>query len=77
MPRMHPREIVVRKAESELHSLIAKWASDLEKNEESDLTVWEYIQVVQSVLSSTILNLAKIQIRIERHGDPNKPGGFA
>ena len=72
MPKIHPREHPVLAATSELRSLVAKWMG---KN--PDLTTFELLQVVNGVLYSEMSGILKYAIREERHGDTNKPGGWA
>ncbi len=70
MPKLHEREILIRQAEIKLREALTKLT------DEFDLTPFEYIQLVQNILGGEILQTCKYQIRVERHGDANKPGGF-
>jgi hypothetical protein len=69
--KLHEREKLVRAAEIDLRQAL------LELGKKHDLTSFEYIQVVQRVLGGEILSTCKYGIRIERHGDPETPGGLA
>lgn len=71
MPKLHEREAVVREAKLKLSEAVQEWGKG------HDLTQFEYLQVVQGVLGDEILGACKYAIRVERHGDPNKPGGLA
>jgi hypothetical protein len=72
--RLHPREALVREARIELHQAVLDW---LRKEEVSELTAYEEVMVVTSVLSQVITGAMKYAIREERHGDAETPGGLA
>jgi hypothetical protein len=69
--RLHERTINVDRAENDLRLAIDSVVH------EHDLTTWEALRVVSSAANSYILGLAKVGIRIERHGDPNALGDVA
>lgn len=69
--RPHPRERAVRKARSALQSHLTQWLRHHE------LTTYEEILIITSVMGEAITGAMKYGIRIERHGDPNTPGGLA
>lgn len=71
LPQIHPREEKVRIAEIEIKKAI------FEAFERHDLTSAEQLRILSLVLSSEIGGIAKYAIRIERHGDADKAGGFA
>lgn len=71
MPKLHEREALVRAAEKVLQGALSEILSNHE------LTQMEYIQMCQNVLGREILTTCKYAIRVERHGNPNTPGGFA
>lgn len=65
---LHEREIMVSKAQLEFSTAF------LELEQKYDLTYGE----MTKLLSSQLAELAKCQIRAERHPeDPSKPGGIA
>lgn len=68
LPKMHERSIVCRKAEQELltsvHAVITKYS----------LTTAEQLQLVNMVAHDFIAGVLKFAIRVERHGDVDKPG---
>ena len=69
MPKMHKREFIVKKAEIELNSLIIQIRQNL--------TEGEYLRVISNVFHGCLANIAKWQIREERHPkDLNKPGAW-
>lgn len=67
--RIHPREKKVQKAERALIETLMEVMR-------MDLTNAEYLQVLNSVFSDAIALNLKHQIRQERHGDKDKPGGL-
>jgi hypothetical protein len=71
--KIHPREALVRQAESDLSEAVHR---AMEKNATA-LTTIETLAVLNRVLSDCIARILKYEIREERHGDPNKPGGLA
>jgi hypothetical protein len=68
LPTRHKRERLVTEAENELRLAVAKAVKDL--------TTGEEISAVARVLGDHIANIAKYQIRHERHGNYSTPGGF-
>jgi hypothetical protein len=70
MPAIHPREKNVKKAEQLLLDAIAAM-NDLE------LTTVERLKVVNEVLCGEVSGILKCEIRYERHGNTDKPGGWA
>jgi hypothetical protein len=69
MPKIHPREKIVRSAEKLLRDAL----SEVGKLE---LTELEYVQLCQDVLGGEILTICRYGIREERHGNRDTPGGF-
>jgi hypothetical protein len=70
-PTIHPRERIVNEAEIDLaHALLGVW-------EKHDLTDAEMLRVVAAVFGRHVASNAKYRIREERHGDTDKPGGWA
>jgi methyl coenzyme M reductase gamma subunit len=67
LPRIHPRESMVRAAESRVRNALA--------NETHGLTEGERLRVIAAVFGDAVGSIAKLAIREERHGDPDKPGG--
>lgn len=70
LPRLHPREKVVRQAEMDLLTALETVIT------QHKLTVGECMRVVVAVLGGHIGGIARSTIRVERHGDANKPGGI-
>lgn len=68
--RLHPREAIVNRADSELRRIVADWQDG------HDLTEAEELSVLTSVFSRSIGSIAKYAIREERHGNPGEPGGL-
>jgi hypothetical protein len=68
--RQHAREQILAMAEIDLREAIFEWA----KNHQA-LTSAEYLKVLLGVCHDQVQSLLKIEIRIERHGDANEPGG--
>ena len=68
--RLHAREIVINEAELELLTKINEWTK-----QHPDLTSAEYLKILLGVCHDQAQALLKIEIRIERHGDANTPGG--
>jgi hypothetical protein len=64
--RLHPREELVRKAEADFWEWYGNWRRD-----HSDLTYIEEAKIFSSHLSTVI----KYGLRVERHGDDQKPSG--
>lgn len=71
MGRIHEREGMVDRAEMQLQEHLSR----LQFN--SDLTEGEFLRVVSGAFSNTLGGIAKYKIRMERHGDSNRPGGLA
>lgn len=69
MPKLHPRELVIRSAEHVLREALIEVGK-------LDLTQLEYIQLMQNVLGGEILTVCKYGIRFERHGNTDTPGGL-
>jgi hypothetical protein len=74
MVRMHEREAGVRAAEADLQSRLLEWQKS---SVVEDLTPLEMMRVVQSVLGDELSSMIKYEIRYERHGDYDSPGGRA
>ena len=74
MPRVHEREQIVRAADLKLQEALLAWQKSPEVKE---LTGPEYVQILTDQLSSRVLGWAKFEIRFERHGDYETPGGWA
>lgn len=69
-PKLHKREQIVRDAEQKLRTaLLDIW-------KEHDLTEGEMLRVVASVFGDHVASHAKYEIRIERHGNIDTPGGW-
>lgn len=71
MPRLHPREQIVNTAEADLRDAVSGWSRD-----HPDLTSAEWLKIVMSVCHDLMQGLLRTEIRLERHGDADKPGGF-
>ena len=69
--RIHKREFTVRQAELEITEAVHK-ITDKHK-----LTTWEMLRVVNVALSGVIGSIVRYEIRNERHGNYDKPGGLA
>ncbi len=69
MPRVHEREKLVKAAELKLGGMVADACGDL--------TTAESLRVLVNVLGDGVGRIAKYAIRQERHGDTDKPGGWA
>jgi len=72
LPTIHTREAIVHKAERALDTAISLW-----KAEHRDLTTTELLSVMNHIFSSAVGVIMKHLIRQERHGDSDKPGGWA
>ena len=72
MVKIHKREEIVRKAESDLRGKMLDWMEAWN----SELTAGEELRVVGGVLGGHLTTMAKYQIREERHGDGETPGGL-
>jgi len=68
--RRHPREIIVSEAETKLASTVVETMSHYK------LTGGEYLSVLTEVFSRLFLNFLKYEIRRERHGNTDTPGGL-
>lgn len=68
-PKVHPRERITKEAAQKLRLAIAEVTREL--------TTWETTQVVALVFGEELSGIAKYQIRYERHGNYDTPGGFA
>lgn len=71
MPRLHPREKMVREAQTQLMQNLL----DLQRNFE--LTDGEWVSIIAGELGDTLTRWAKYAIREERHGRADRPGGLA
>lgn len=71
-PKVHIREQITRKAEQELRSFL--W--DLHKREDLGLTNIEYKMLLHSILSEEVSRYFKYELRMERHGNYDKPSGL-
>ena len=70
--KIHSREMLVRAAEQKLKSRLLEWAENYRS-----LTLFETLQVLNSGFSGFVGGILKYEIRFERHGDRDKPGGSA
>jgi len=69
LPRIHPREKIVREAASRLRLFLLEVTKDL--------TEAEGLRIVNEVMGSHIGSIARYAIREERHpGKPDEPGGW-
>lgn len=68
--KIHPREVIVRKAENELRELLCT------VTDKHGLTEAEKLRVINAIASDWIAGVAKYAIRDERHGVTDKPGGL-
>lgn len=71
MSKLHPRELATIKAESAVTRAIY---GTLAKH---DLTDGEALRVIVAAFGSVLGGMAKAEIRQERHGRKDKPGGLA
>lgn len=71
MPRLHPREIAVQAAAADLGLVLSEWRLAHE-----DLTDLEALSIMNDVFSASIGSVVKFMLRVERHGDANRPGGM-
>jgi hypothetical protein len=69
LPKLHPRERIVAKAENDLRTAVAEAVRDL--------TTGEELRVLAAVFGDRVGGIAKYAIRDERHGKSDKPGGLA
>lgn len=69
--KLHPREVIVTEAEIDLRTAISEWAK-----KHPELTSAEYFKVLLGVSNDNAQSLLKYEIRSERHGNTNKPGGL-
>lgn len=67
--RTHPREKLIDEAEAHLEKALRHLRN-------MDLTDAEFISVVTQTMSRAVLSTTKYEIRIERHGDADQPGGL-
>ena len=70
--RLHPREIDLDKASAKLKLAILDAVDELP----DDITDGEYIKIINGISYELIASWAKYQIREERHGDEDTPGGL-
>lgn len=71
--KIHEREKTVRQAKRVLSEKLLEWMQEYAEK----LTFAEELRVVGGELGDYISRMAKYQIRRDRHGDDNKPGGLA
>lgn len=64
--KLHKREKITNEANLEYTQFIIKFL------EKYDLTTIEYLQILNKEISTSL----KYALRIERHGDTNKPSGL-
>lgn len=64
--KLHKREAIYRKAELDFNIFYVEWVK------KHHLTDGEILMI----LASSISTIAKYQIRYERHGNYNEPGGL-
>ncbi len=69
--RLHAREQIVTAAEIDLRTAISEWSKKHTK-----LTSAEYLKVLLGVTHDQAQSLLKIEIRIDRHGNAETPGGL-
>jgi hypothetical protein len=74
LPTIHPRETVCRQAQEELFQTITTWRRKW--GDDAGLTPTERLSIIQHVLNDEVGSALKYAIRVERHGDANKPGGI-
>lgn len=70
--RLHKREELVHDAEIALMDALIEWRRS---EAAQKLTEWELVSLMSHELGSYISGIAKYAIRLERHGDRDKPGG--
>lgn len=68
--RLHPREEIVRKAEVDLREVVIQWMQ-----RHPELTNLEEAVVFVNVAADPSMPL-KYALRVERHGDDQKPAGL-
>lgn len=69
--KIHERERVVREADAALRQAVLDWSA-----KHDQLTVNETLQVLNRVSSDQVAAILKYEIREERHGDQDRPGGL-
>jgi len=70
MLRLHKRERIVNDAEEKLRkAMIDIWT-------EYDLTEAEMLRIVAACFGDHVASHARYEIRMERHGNTNTPGGL-
>ena len=72
LPRIHPRESICKKRQHELEKVIGEWRRETAKT----LTTAELLSTIAQVLHEELCWTLRTAIRIERHGDADKPGGL-
>ena len=70
-PKIHEREQRVYDAELELRGAI------LDIRKKHDLTLAEYVRMLNSVFYDSLGSVVRLWIRDERHGNNDTPGGLA
>lgn len=73
MFQMHPRVRLVSQASIDLRKFLLEWA----EGSASVLTDTETLTVLMSILAGEVETILKHQIRFERHGNYDSPGGFS
>lgn len=66
--RIHHREALVKEAGRKIREAVLEATTGL--------TIAESIQVITHALSSEVLGIVKYEIRQERHGNTETPGGL-
>lgn len=69
--RLHEREPIVLKASADLRMAVVDW------EREHDLSNLEAHAVILDVLGTELGQYFKYEIRMERHGNYDEPGGVA
>lgn len=70
---LHERQKIVREAKLALSEKVLEWMQEYTDS----LTFAEELSVVSGELGDYLKRMAKYQIRRDRHGDDQKPGGLA
>jgi type III secretory pathway component EscV len=73
MPRLHERQQIVTEARMALMEALVEWAEQYEEV----LTPAEYLATLVGESTSVVQSNLKYQIRYERHGNTDTPGGWA
>lgn len=75
LPQIHPREFIVREAQYGLDKLVNDFLAERDNGEKA-LTPAEMIHVLNEVFSGQIRTFMRYEIRQERHGRTDVPGGL-